>query len=412
MIGIGGSENWFGALQMMNEQFGGYALLERIGVGGMAEVFLARRTGVAGFERDIAIKRIRPHLSEHRDFINMFLGEAKLAAQLTHSNIVQIYDLGRIQDSYFIAMEYVAGRDMSALMPKTTERNIPFPFEYALKIASQVCEGLHYAHSLTDQYGNPLHIVHRDVSPENIRISWTGAVKILDFGIAKAVTQVHETKAGEIKGKLSYMSPEQVLGKEIDARSDVFALGCVLYEALTGQKLHTGSNDLDVMNKIVESHVYPPRYFRDDIPEGAEAIIMKALEKDRRKRFQTARDMQMAIDDFLSEHEFSPSNVHLANFLKQQFEDELQKEQQKRRSGASSSAAHQGKTPPPPPAISGMHQQVTPAAVRHSRSDPNTVKVRLTTADVAALKRIADSRGLQPEDIARDILQNFLKYHP
>ena len=185
----------------------------------------------------------------------------------------------------------------------------------------------------------------------------------------------------------------------------------MLYEALTGQKLHTGSNDLDVMNKIVESHVYPPRYFRDDIPEGAEAIIMKALEKDRRKRFQTARDMQMAIDDFLSEHEFSPSNVHLANFLKQQFEDELQKEQQKRRSGASSSAAHQGKTPPPPPAISGMHQQVTPAAVRHSRSDPNTVKVRLTTADVAALKRIADSRGLQPEDIARDILQNFLKYH-
>ena len=122
---------------MMNEQFGGYALLERIGVGGMAEVFLARRTGVAGFERDIAIKRIRPHLSEHRDFINMFLGEAKLAAQLTHSNIVQIYDLGRIQDSYFIAMEYVAGRDMSALMPKTTERNIPFPFEYALKLRAR-----------------------------------------------------------------------------------------------------------------------------------------------------------------------------------------------------------------------------------------------------------------------------------
>jgi len=236
----------------VQETFGGYTLLERIGVGGMAEVFLARRSGVAGFEKDIVIKRIRPHLTEHESFVNMFLGEAKLAAQLSHPNIVQIYDLGRIQDSYFIAMEYIAGRDMSALIPRAKKMSFPFPAEYAMRIGSSICEALYYAHTQSDSYGNPLHIVHRDISPENIRLAWTGAVKILDFGIAKAATQMHETKAGEIKGKLCYMSPEQVLGKEIDHRSDIFALGVVLYEGLTGLKLYSGKNDLEIMNKIIE----------------------------------------------------------------------------------------------------------------------------------------------------------------
>jgi serine/threonine-protein kinase len=314
----------------MAERFGGYTLVERIGVGGMAEVFLARHSGVAGFEKDIVIKRIRNHLTEQPSFIEMFLGEAKLAAQLSHPNIVQIYDLGKIHDAYFIAMEYVAGRDLSAVIPKCRDVGIPFPIEYALKISSNLCEALHYAHTKADPLGSPLSIVHRDVSPENIRIGWNGAVKILDFGIAKAATQLHETQAGQIKGKISYMSPEQVMGKDIDRRSDIFSLGIVLYETMTGLRLFSGDTDMAIMSNIVEGKIYPPSYFRADIPKDVEAIILKALEKDRRRRYDSATDMQFDIDSFLAGHEFTPSNVHLSNFLKQLFKEELEQEQERR----------------------------------------------------------------------------------
>src|SRR5690606_24924839 len=203
-------------------------------VGGMAEIFLARQEGLEGFEKTICIKRIRPHLSSQANFVRMFLNEAKLAAQLNHPNIVQIYDLGRINDSYFIAMEYISGRDMSRIVPKAERAGIPFPMIYALRIASSVCEGLYYAHTKSDAFGNSLNVVHRDVTPENMLVSWDGTVKIVDFGIAKANTQIEQTRAGEIKGKLSYMSPEQAMGKQLDARSDIFSLGAVLYEWVTG----------------------------------------------------------------------------------------------------------------------------------------------------------------------------------
>ncbi|HEY1099556.1 MAG TPA: serine/threonine-protein kinase, partial [Myxococcota bacterium] len=184
----------------------------------MAEVFLARQEGLEGFEKTICIKRIRPHLSSQPNFVQMFLNEAKLAAQLNHPNIVQIYDLGRVNDSYFIAMEYISGRDMSRIIPKAEKAGISFPMIYALRIASNVCEGLYFAHTKGDAYGNPLNIVHRDITPENILVSFSGTVKIVDFGIAKANTQLEQTRAGEIKGKLSYMSPEQCLGKALDCR--------------------------------------------------------------------------------------------------------------------------------------------------------------------------------------------------
>ena len=388
-------------------------LLEQVGIGGMAEVYLARRSGMAGFEKDIVIKRIRPHLTEQQAFVNMFLGEAKLAAQLIHPNIVHIYDLGRIEDSYFIAMEYVPGQDMSAIIPKIKERGMHFPVEYALKIGSSVCEALNYAHNQADTQGVPLDIVHRDVSPENIRIAWTGTVKILDFGIAKAATQMHETKAGEIKGKLCYMSPEQVLGKEVDKRSDVFALGCVLYEALTSFKLYSGSNDLDIMNQIIDGRIYPPSYFRDEIPARVEEIIMRALHKDRKKRYQSAQEMQMDIDDFLAQNEFTPSNMHLANFLKQQFKNELEEEQERRRVETPTNSET---TPPPPPSLSGV---LSNSSAGHGNNltrrqiTPGTVEVPLTlTADtLARLERIAGSRGLVRDDVLRDIIEHYLKYH-
>ena len=222
-------------------RFGKYTLIDRIAVGGMAEIFLARQAGPEGFEKNIVIKRIRPHLSKEPNFVRMFLNEAKLAAQLNHPNIVQIYDLGKIGESYFIAMEYIFGRDMRRIIPKADALGIPFPMVYALKIASSVCEGLYFAHQRVDVYGQRLDIVHRDVTPENIFVSFDGTVKILDFGIAKAANQIEQTLAGELKGKLSYMSPEQCVGSQLDNRSDLFSLGTVLYEWLTGFKLFSHS---------------------------------------------------------------------------------------------------------------------------------------------------------------------------
>ncbi len=370
---------------------------------------MARRNGIEGFQKDIVIKRIRPHLSAKKAFVNMFLGEAKLAAQLAHPHIVQIYDLGKIQESYFIAMEYVAGRDMSAVIPKAKKLEIPFPAEYALKIASNVCEALHYAHNKKDNLGTPLNIVHRDISPENIRVAWTGSVKILDFGIAKAATQMHETKAGEIKGKLCFMAPEQVLGKSIDQRSDIFSLGIVLYEMITGLKLYTGTNDLDIMNKIVDGKIHPPSYFREDIPEAVERITMKALEKDRNKRYQTAADMQFDIDSFLSGHEFTPSNTHLSNFLKQLFRQELADEHLRRQhnqtpqsfqnSAQLQSALREPASPEPGPSLA----PIAPAL-------PQQLTLQLNVHDFKRLKELAKQADSDIETIALDVLQHYLKY--
>ncbi len=311
------------------QRFGKYTLIDRIAVGGMAEIFLARQAGLEGFEKTIVIKRIRPHLSGQKGFVKMFLNEAKLAAQLNHPNIVQIYDLGKISDTYFIAMEYIFGRDMRRIIPKAESLGIPFPMVYALKIASSICEGLYYAHQRTDIYGNPLHIVHRDVTPENIFVSFDGTVKMLDFGIAKAANQIEQTRAGEIKGKLSYMSPEQAMGQPLDGRSDIFSLGVVLYEWITGFKLFTGDSEVAILKSITDGKIYAPSYFKADIPEAVEQILMRALDKDRDQRYQTAWDMQYDIDQFLSQYEFTPSNIHLSNFLKQLFSDELDEERKR-----------------------------------------------------------------------------------
>jgi serine/threonine protein kinase len=307
----------------MAQMFGKYRLLKRIAVGGMAEIFVARREGMEGFQKTIVIKRIRPHLSEQSALVNMFLNEAKLAAELNHSNIAQIFDLGRIGKSYFIAMEYINGHDMRAIVPKAEKQGISFPLEYSFKIAREACEGLYYAHRKADEQSQPLKIVHRDVTPENIMVSFDGEVKVLDFGIAKAEHLVSETRAGEIKGKLGYLSPEQITGKPVDHRSDLFSLGTVLYEWATNHRLFTGRSDVDVLRAVIEGKIYPPSYFKEDVPEAAEVIIMKALNRNREERYQTAWEMQYDIDQFFMQHQFTPTNIHLSNFLKQIFADEL-----------------------------------------------------------------------------------------
>jgi serine/threonine-protein kinase len=421
------------------QTFGKYTLIDRIAVGGMAEIFLARQAGVEGFEKTIALKKIRPHLSGDENFVRMFLNEAKLAAQLSHPNIVQIYDLGKINDSYFIAMEYISGRDMSRVIPKCKAMGIPFPLEYALKITSATLEALYYAHNKTDAAGHPLHIVHRDATPENILVAFSGSVKIADFGIAKATAQLGDgradtTKVGEIKGKLSYMSPEQCMGKDVDHRSDVFSLAVVLYEWLTGFKLFSGDNDLAVMNNIIEGKIYPPSYFRDGIPDVVETILMKALEKDRKKRYQSAWDMQFDIDTFLASNEFTPSSIHLSNFMKQLFKDELDKEQEflarlhspATRTPVSSQAPATGSGPKPtPPGTTGSSStdvieldtsnivleeipvENTPLPLQPA--GPVEISVRLDKGAHRRLTELAERKQQTPAELAEHLLNAILK---
>jgi eukaryotic-like serine/threonine-protein kinase len=368
-------------------RFGKYVLLDRLAVGGMAEIFLARQEGLEGFEKTVVIKRIRPHLSKKKSFVQMFLDEARLAAQLNHPNIVQIHELGQVDDSYFIAMEYVFGRDMARIIPKAEKMGIAFPAVYALKIASSVCEGLHYAHERTDAWGNPLHIVHRDVTPENVFVSFDGTVKILDFGIAKARGQTGETSVGEIKGKPSYMSPEQALGNPLDCRSDIFSLGVALYEWLTGFRLFTGDSEAAVLRSISEGKIYGPSYFKPDIPPEVEAVVMRALEKDREKRYPSAWEMQRDLESLLSESDFRPSSMHLANFIKQLFSDELEAERA-RLTRASDTLATDG----------------------DPRRGGRALRLHLDDADRQALQTVAERNGVTLEELARNVLRDWLKY--
>src|SRR5947209_19610981 len=277
-------------------------------------------------DQSVVLYRIRPHFGDKKSFVRMFLNEAKLAAQLNHPNIIQIHDLRKVDDRYFIPMEYLFGRDMRRVIPKCEQAGIAFPIVYACKIASQVLEGLYYAHQKADVQGRALGIVHRDVTPENIFVSFDGGVKVLDFGIAKAANQVEMTRAGEIKGKLSYMSPEQCMGKPLDHRSDIFSLGVVLYEWVTDFRLFTGESDVTVLKSITDGKIYKPSYFKADVPEAIELILMRALEKEPEKRYQSAWEMQYDLDKFLANNEFTPSNQHLATFMKQLFVDEIETE--------------------------------------------------------------------------------------
>ena len=369
-------------------RFGKYTLLDRLAVGGMAEIFLARQAGMEGFEKTVVIKRILPRLTRVEGFVTMFLNEARLASQLTHPNIVQIHELGRFGDSYFIAMEYLFGRDMARIIPKAAALGIPFPHVYALKIAASVCEGLYYAHQKADAWGNPLHIVHRDVTPENVFVSFDGMVKVLDFGIAKARGQVGQTQVGEVKGKLAYMSPEQCLGQPLDQRSDIFSLGVVLYEWLTGYRLFTGDSEVAVLKSITDGKIYGPSYFKPDIPPEVEQVVMRALEKDREKRYASAWDMQRDLERAMGQFPFRPSSIHLSNFLKQLFAGELDEERARLARRLDAPVDGNGV-----PAMDGAPLEVT-----------------LGESERRALEAVAERHGLAAEELARDVLHDWLKY--
>jgi len=304
-------------------KFGQYVLLEKIATGGMAEVWKARMRGVEGFQKIVAIKKILPHLSDNQDFIEMFIDEAKLAAQLNHNNIIHIYDLGKIQSSYYIAMEYIDGFDLKTILRRGEERGQPMQVELALFIASKIASALDYAHRKHDFEGKEMGLVHRDVSPQNVLISQEGDIKLCDFGIAKAASKASHTQAGALKGKLQYMSPEQAWGRHIDKRSDIFALSTVLFEMLTGRKLFTGDNELSILEQVREARVATPSEINDEVTPEIDRIVQKALEKDAANRYQTAGEMARDLDAVLYSFKPTPTSADLAIYMHRIWSPEL-----------------------------------------------------------------------------------------
>ena len=268
-----------------------YRAIERIDAGGMAEVYRAEALGLQDFRKQVAIKRVLPHLAAKGTFIKMFLDEARLSGRLSHSNCVQVFDVGRGDGTDFIAMEFVDGANLRSIIETMKNNNRNFPVEEAIYIAIELCKGLYYAHNLQDEHGVPLNIVHRDMSPPNVLITKFGEVKIVDFGLAKANTQLEKSEPGIIKGKFSYLAPEAAYGKEVDARADIFAIGIMLWEMLAGRRLFMGKSDLETVQMVQRANVPAVSKIRTNVPSKLEPILAKALAADPEKRYRTARDL-------------------------------------------------------------------------------------------------------------------------
>jgi serine/threonine protein kinase len=320
-----------GGHEPLPRKLGKYTLVRKLAAGGMAEVFLAIQRSVGGFEKLIVIKRILKSLDGDHAYVDMLLHEARVAATLSHANIVQVFDVGSVDGEFFIAMEHVHGEDLRAVVRQMKSRSIPeFPIEHALSIVLGVCAGLSYAHEKRDLDGRPLHIVHRDVSPQNVVVTFSGGVKLVDFGIAKSeaardeAPSAEDSDIGRLKGKIPYMSPEQARGETVDWRSDIFSAGVMLYELTTGRRLFKAGSELETLKLICDGPYPLPSQTREGYPPGLEAIVLRALARDRGERWQSAREMQAALEEFVRLERLPVSPVTLSGLMRALFEDKLQ----------------------------------------------------------------------------------------
>lgn len=301
------------------QRFGKYQIIERIASGGMAEIFKARLEGIGGFHRTFAIKRILPHLTVNSEFVDMLVDEAKVAGLLSHANIVQILDLGAVDDQYYIAMEYVNGRDLGKILARCREKNITLPVPHAVYVLLEMLKGLEYAHHRTVMRSGkpvPLNIVHRDISPANVLVSFQGEVKLTDFGIAKASVKALETMSGVIKGRFDYMSPEQAAGGEVDQRSDLFSAGVVFYELLTGSHPFRQPSEVATIEAIRRGGVPPPSTANPDVPPIVDEVVERALRVNPSDRFADATQFKEALDRFFHDAGFIFSASTLATFIR------------------------------------------------------------------------------------------------
>ena len=300
---------------LAGERFGKYQLVRELASGGMAQIFLSVYRGLEGFNRVVAVKRVLPQMSASPEFVQMFLDEARLAARLEHPNIVRTYEFGVEDGRYFMVMEYLAGEDLNAVLNRAAAARHPLPIQFVAEVASRVCAALHFAHELLDADGRPLGLVHRDVSPGNIVVTYFGEVKLIDFGVAKAATNVVRTRTGILKGKVSYMSPEQLRSRGVDRRSDVFSTGVVLWELLAGVRLFARDSDAATLYAILDDDIPSVQARRPDVPDALARIVERALARAPEDRWATAEDMQLALDHFvarLSHHDLGAAGAGAA----------------------------------------------------------------------------------------------------
>jgi len=300
-------------------KMGPYILKKRLATGGMAELFVASYERRDGFRKTVALKRVLPQLADKPEFINMFIREARLAALLRHPNVVQVIDFGKFKNTYFLAMEYIRGRNLDEFAAAVKR----LPIDQAIFIVSGVAMGLQYSHSKKDdKSGEPMAIVHRDISPQNILVSFDGEVKISDYGISKATSEITLTQAGVVKGKLSYLSPEQALGEPVDHQTDIYALGIVFYEILSGEKMHGFTNGIEALRCIAEKKIRPISELRSDIPDELNRIVMKCLEKDKTSRYQNAQELLDDLVAFRNSLNMNYDSTMLSEFMKRHFREE------------------------------------------------------------------------------------------
>ncbi len=299
-------------------------------MGGMAEVFRAKPLGAPDPNKYFAVKRILPHLAEDVEFIKMFVDEARLTVQLRHPNIVQTYELGQFQSSHYIAMEFIAGKDLLAFQKLVRRQNTVLDIDMACHIMREVARGIDHAHKATDERGQPLGIIHRDISPQNVLVSWDGKVRVIDFGVAKAASQSSKTQAGVLKGKFGYMSPEQVKAKNIDHRSDIFSMGTLFWELITNRRLFKAGNQYETMMMIGDPDIDPPSLMNPAIPSEIDAICMKALAEDRDQRYQTAGEFADALHGYLMSQKPPYHRSQLTTWLRSAFREDFEEEKEKR----------------------------------------------------------------------------------
>jgi serine/threonine protein kinase, bacterial len=305
------------------QRIGKYEILTRLSVGGMAELFLCFSSGAGGFRKFVALKRILPQLQEDEDFVSMFLDEARITASLSHSNIGQVFDLGNEEGELFIAMEFIAGQDVLRILRKYRRSNTRPPVGFTCRIIRDVCLALHYAHHFCDASGRPAPVIHRDVAPKNVMVTYAGNVKVIDFGVAKARGRVSTTKDGQVKGSISYMSPEQIQGHDLDGRSDLFAAGVMLWELLTVSPLFRSATEQETVRQILHEPVVPPETINLEVTTDLSTVVMKALERDPVDRFASGKDMARAIEASCGAEIFDDDQ--LAAVMRGLFRDEMDK---------------------------------------------------------------------------------------
>ncbi|MBU8899419.1 serine/threonine protein kinase [Corallococcus sp. H22C18031201] len=304
-------------------RIGKYEILTRLSMGGMAELFLAFTSGPGGFRKFVAVKQILPDIKKDDQFVKMFLDEARITAAFSHANIGQVFDLGEEDGELYLAMEFLPGQNLEQVVKAASRKGQPLPVGFSSRVLRDSCLGLHYAHHFTDPAGKPVAVVHRDVSPKNVMITYDGVVKVIDFGIAKARGKLGRTQVGTVKGTSGYMSPEQVRNQALDGRSDLFSAGVMLHELLTGQRLFNGPHEAAVMMQIVSDEIPSPRSLNPAVPEALDAVVMRALARDSSKRFATCREMARAIEAALGSELFDEDGM--AAVMGELFEEKRQK---------------------------------------------------------------------------------------